>query len=1413
VSDTLGNVPVPDPPVIAAPFPLKPPFGMNINVPSRMAVHTFYSGDGKTEQRFYLGPGAREWKWTQEADETERKAVRDFWESLQGSFALFTFDAPNADGTTSATTVRFASEPLVFTYGVGMLSQIQIHLVEVLTAAVIDAALAGDPHFARFPLSSRLTRFPDSTFAQALGAQAQTLIPLLTIQPLDQAYPAMYVSDRRCWIGSQLYQARFIGHKGIGQSAVGLPNITGQSDQVTFSFGNADRVMRMIANQTNLEYATVQFSIYHVASATQLDFWAGQVLPQGYQVDTSPEFTLQCSDPLSSPYLIAPPRIIDHTCNAKFDDGIECPFTANGSMDLVHFPSPPSSTTVCDHSFDGPNGCLAHGMKYWYRGVFAVPEGVRVKDDTTGFHGIGRQWITSVSLINDSVWGTPIPIIVTDVELIVPAATGVVSTPICKALILAGRNESGFYEAVGIVGEGPMQLGQDATLDGSYHANWPKPGENIRLIPGSVPANLGGNVVAQMSLDELGDQTNNPINTQATANSSGLPSWRWIWVESTGFPGDHTQGYTALDTYSSGVAAIAIRISYAQGLVLTTLDQHDMEADVLTGWTGWTWTGPGARSSSEVPATNPIWLCVNLWLFCNRVKDATPSVQEQYFDVNSAVAAATVCDEIVNRIVETWEPSGIQFKFIGQIREQRPLRDWFNDILTNCLGYYFFNFGKLAFGVRDNAVPVSAYTDGNMVFRTLQATGIGPQFTKLVMNFADYEYSWQPNNASYQDDDYAAWLGGGARALHKTAQMNLSGTADIDQATRLVITRGREEIGGINESEWGFARRVTFKTTILGLDTAPGNVISVYDAELPGKSVLARVETYALNPDWSVTITARWVTPSMYDFTVGPKPAGAKPGPIRPTPYQAPTESAWMPNWETGFPGDPIYGSQDAYTFGLVQSFSVRSDGSLQVLLTISGYQPLNNPIAATSAPLIGSMDTQSTGGYIPGDTSVFIAIGLSSALGYGKTSNTVAYHVPAGTDTNQMTLHGIVLPSPAAGDSWTTLTLYAALDDPRLLTSQAKYTGSLSMVASDGSWVIAGNYAGLPFDRARANPPAPNYDGLIARGKYCFHSGVVGATVTDVQAGVLICNDLATGKDDWTSRTISIIAAPLGSDLAVWDFKCTAYDPTSGKFTVTPDPTTIPVPVPVGSVLVVRFAADTITATTIGDSGLVNSAYPNGEPGPIKNAQIRIVEGPGRKQVRNIVSNTETVYTIDVPWDVQPDATSIWWVEAKDWNYKSEVDISTNRQNTPVEVKLDMSNLDLYPVVVGGFLADATGNETANELIPVRDTFVWGVGQGQAPQTVSANYTVVASDQVIFVDTSAGDITVTAPDPTNEQGMQHAVVIKKKSATANKNKLTVTSPALIDGASSVTLTDEGQTVTILPTNLPGKTYHYGRRR
>jgi hypothetical protein len=117
-----------------------------------------------------------------------------------------------------------------------------------------------------------------------------------------------------------------------------------------------------------------------------------------------------------------------------------------GALDLVHFPGADASR--CDKGYDTPNGCLAHGMKHWFGGILAEPQGVRIKDNSTGTWGFGRSPLTSVSLVAESIydqvlgrrrsWHSP--------------ASGSRCTPLA-------RSRSRPYEALGVVCEGPVTFG------------------------------------------------------------------------------------------------------------------------------------------------------------------------------------------------------------------------------------------------------------------------------------------------------------------------------------------------------------------------------------------------------------------------------------------------------------------------------------------------------------------------------------------------------------------------------------------------------------------------------------------------------------------------------------------------------------------------------------------------------------------------------------------------------------------------------------------------------------------------------------------------------------------------------------------------------------------------------------------
>ena len=833
--DTIGNITVPEI-TPSGVFPIVPDYGYGRASHPDVVVHQFGSANGKIEQRFLLGTGAKQFTvrraWL---TEPQRIALRDFWEARKGPYGAFTYNAPNDDGSgTTAYTVRFANEPLSWEMVADWASTIGVTLIEIPTTAPV------------YPLNSTVTRFPSAALESGLLSQVQELIPLLKIQPLEAGYPAIYVSDRRCTVGGQLYQARLVEFEGIQQS------MGGESDDATFTFGNADRVMRDLANDVDLYRADIEFSLYHVGTGIKLDLWKGNVTD--WTCDAGPEFKITASDGLYELNLPYPCRKTSRTCWKPFG-GNGCPYA--GALDLVHFPNADASS--CDKGYDTPNGCLAHQMKHYFGGLLVEPQGVKVKDNSTGTWGFGRSPLTSVSLVSDSIYDQVIPEIYTDQDMPVN----------CK--IAAGRDESDFYEGMGVVGEGPLggytadqmkDLDGDgkketfigATLDGQFahtekfDSNGNKSGTGPRMYLGTDPA--GANDF--FSLDQSGNQTGG--------------DFRKVYVGAS----------TYKDNFAAGTAFVVIRRTDARGLQLSQLTEHQMQVYVSKGLGGWVWGASGTRGY-VAPLTNPILIAVNMLLRARGIRlgagatSAQLDIAETFFDVDAAVDAANVCASLVTPLVG----GGLeqQFKFIGVLQEEKPLRDWLQEILMNCLGYYTFAFGKMKLGVRMNSSTMEAFTEGNILFRSLQLAPIKPAFNHLTANFADGEFQFQNNSVTLYDADNAALLGGGAGPLFVKSNVNLSGTASKSQAARIVTVRLREELGGITSDEWKRARSLAFQTTVLALATEPGMVCSMTHPDMPSGSGEFRVTSWKLNKDYSIEIQGRTTTDSMYDLVNGPKPA------------------------------------------------------------------------------------------------------------------------------------------------------------------------------------------------------------------------------------------------------------------------------------------------------------------------------------------------------------------------------------------------------------------------------------------------------------------------------------------------------------------------------------------------------------
>ena len=568
--DAIGNIAVPEI-TPSGTFPIVPDYPHGRAQRPEVVIHQFGSGNVKIEQRFLLGTGARRFtvrrQWLRDS---ERIALRNFWESKYGPYGAFTYNAPNDDGIgTTPYICRFANEPLSWEMVADWACSVGVTLVEIPTTT---------PAYA---LNATVTRFPSQALKDALLSQVQQVIPLVKIQPLQSGYPAIYLSDRRCTIGGQLYQARLVDFDGISQ---GMGN---EADDASFTFGNADRVMRDLANDVDLYRASIEFSLFHVGTGIKLDLWKGDIV--NWSLDAGPEFKVTASDGLYELNLPYPTRKISRTCWKAFNSQ-SCPFAQHGALDLVHFPD--ADPTRCDKNYETPNGCLAHGMKRYYGGIVAQPQGVRIKDNSTGVWGFGRSTITSVSLVAESIYDQVLPEIYTDTDMPVN----------CK--IAAGRDESDFYEALGIVGEGPLvafttprmedkdgdgkqETFVGHTLDGQPHHGWgtSHPDYGLRTCAGSDPAGD----TEFFSLDQSGDVTNS--------------DWRKVYSGNS----------TYKDNFAAGTSFLVIRRSDAKGLQLSKPGDHAMIATVQQGLRGWVWTSPGVRVYGPA-LTNPVWIAVNILL-------------------------------------------------------------------------------------------------------------------------------------------------------------------------------------------------------------------------------------------------------------------------------------------------------------------------------------------------------------------------------------------------------------------------------------------------------------------------------------------------------------------------------------------------------------------------------------------------------------------------------------------------------------------------------------------------------------------------------------------------------------------------------------------------------------------------------
>ena len=1308
--DSIGPVPVPTPPVIGA-FPLHPDFGVGIDYNPAIVVHTFDQPGLKTEQRFVLTPmGARRFKFAKNhLSCREYDDLKAHFMQAQGGYAQFPYtvwEPGPGHGVPRTSQPAYTNETVVARYENPNITF--DYMVALLMNGPGLSFLEVPQSVPAYTVGKRVTRFPDPTMTTALQDQFQQIIPLITVTPRNNAGAAFYLSNQRCKVGVQDYLPRMMDWSGISQS------IGESSDSASFTFGNADGIWQTYINQVNLYAASVEVSLYHVNSQYLLDLWKGSILNWGF--DTAGKFQINAADGVFNLSLAYPSRKIQRAC-WKVYKGRWCPSTAS-------FPD-------CPKDYDS---CVARGVPHSFGGVVFPPQAVHIKDNSTGVFGFGRSSMTSVSVVHDTVYERPLQEIFTDSPMNVTAD------------VAMGRDESDFYAALGVVGEGPISSYNNnlilQTLDGQppqdplHFSGW-------RAFTGTDPAG---------PYDFIGISQADPAT-----GKWGLP--------------DGTPYIPPKATFAGGIAMAEIRRTDQKGLQLSPVSDRAMTINIKGGIGGWVWNGVGNRTWLN-SLHNAVWVAVNVYLrgIGLRVDPGnagavSASVMEQYVDVNQAGIAAALCDTIVPKIIGSG--TEMQFPFRGVRKEQKPLRDWLREILNCCLGYFTFVDGKLWIGIRSNSSVLlgNAFTRATVLFKSLVASPLQPQFNWLTGNFGDEEFGWQLNNVTIYDIDHAGFVGSPDSPQYLTNTMSFAGVSNKSQCARLIITRLREEIGGLKSGsgphgsapgsdEQMNARNFQFRTTVLALGTNVGDIVSITHDTMPnGGYVEGRVNKWTLNPDFSIDMQCTSTTDDMYDMVVGPKPVDVAAPLVPPEVLQSATGLAWMPNEVAPNAGDPVWQSWER-SFDLWQEYEITRDGIWEPTLWVQGEMEVNR-FATLVQPRILEIDFK-PGGYINGPTTVYAAITQEDANWQPAVpSNLAAIYIPTGVSNQKVTL----TVSAATDASLVHYSIFAGTDRRRMawqFGGSGQPPGTIDMAGP-----VIDNTAGLPEGAAV---------GLRIAAKHVWHAGIAGLLVNGVTGPNQIqCNDYMNSTDNWVNQLVFVCSNKDG-EVPLWNFKVTAFDAPSGTLTVSPncvtsDPTQSVQP---GDVLIVYSRPTSADATSITNTMWNNSVnrqqFPLSagmDPGAEVGRIVRILRGTGAGQWRFVTANSALTHTISPQWDVIPDATSLYIVEEPGWpsvSPTSQLIVPHYGLRSSMYVKVP--NLTEEVALVGGFLVDTEGQQTDDAVGTFRMIYVFG-----QPPTVrlvgpdGGPFDVEVTDQTIRCDTSANDVLLTLPALAVLQGRSLLIV------------------------------------------------------
>jgi hypothetical protein len=1385
MADQIGRITVPTPVRSGTTFRLVSEYGYGQTQDWKIVEHRF--GDLATMgvQRYGVGTGTRRFQFVKSSlNYTDRQYLLDFFDETQGCYASFTYPAPNTDRQT------FTNYEVVFDTPPISLAELVNRTQTGLTFTQITDPANAPPLgitgvYSRFPPDSLAQAL--ATDVQVIVPLIHIKVRNTAVPDIYLSDRRVNVSGFPGAASPTTFLPRLLG---IGQPGVSdvimSQSIDGRADNVRFVFGNADRAMSQLVNDCSIEYAEIDLNLFHVGTGILLQMWKGLII--SWQIDGSPQMSVSCSDGLYPITQAYPPRTVSRQCWKPFNQDVvpgyrPCPWSTAGGGH-----GNPASCDYFYNSPNGC--LSHNMSQYFGGHPEQPQNVVIKDDGTGIIGGFFRSLVTATSILSDSIWGNPLPEIWCNylgtpqrafwANCLVAAVRD--ESTFMDVLGIVGVGPIGAFEGMSVQTNAdgykfivaPMADGflpQGFTVNSNLAVTGYFPTLGLRQSVGFDPAEKGLNPY---------------VGADAFSLGQGSPQ-RWD-EHDPNFSNDGVPN--SIIPYAAGTALCELRYSKSagQGLSPTTAESHSMQCPIRFGLIGNVFDTNGNRTN--VPGcVNPFWVAANTYFRALGIQQADATTQLSYLVLDSITNTAGMgCADIANQwvdpvvgtvipsyqvttsgqalnhynldyyngtfsyqnssgntvtvtlsqaqaagyIIVTSQPNQEpQFLFQGTLAEFKPFRDWMTEILNCALGYYCFEFGRLKMGIRYSAVPTDSFTVGSMLYQSLTTTPISAQFEYLKITFANVELQYQQDLAEYQDKDHAAYYGRAGAPL--TSSMRSVGCSTLSQGLRIAVSRTREEIGGILRDdlpnpyiEWDNNKRVSFKSTLLALNTEIGQVISVTHPDVPtypgahpnsrpgsngpfqANTWPYRIKKWMLHSDWSVSIMADSCVDSMYDLEVGPQPQGVGPRPLPVMFYPEPL-GQWAPAQLQADPADALYPGE--LTFNLGQTFEYGRDGVLLTSAVVAGCLPVNQFVPNCGAPDIkkGNVSWSTTGGSIPGGTTVFVQICATISdttqtpavvQQFSPPSEILVLQVPTGSDTNSLTINNIKWPPVTSLNGWV---LFAnTVED--LICDQLAGLGQPASVTLTG-----------PL--ARQNHSVPDFDVATLRLRACvlIHGGVLGASadsVTSSPPAIVSHNTIdPSGHDNWAGRVLALVGRQLGDGIAPFQhFNITAWDASTGTFTLDRDP--VAAGVQVNDIFAICFLGydNSSNPYVVGDSAMINASNPGesvNDPNRI-GRMVRVIKGTSRGMSAKIVSNTPTTFTLDQPLPI--DATSVWVVIDPNWSYSQDVSINNADPQKTTLSAIAVNNTVGLGLLVEGVTIDNEGGIVNDDNACVRMLYIPGV-------------------------------------------------------------------------------------------------------